>query len=614
MILSPLDIAIVIAFLLLSLGIGVLASRTAGKNSAEFFLSGRSMPWWLLGTSMVATTFSTDTPNLVTNIVRRNGVAGNWEWWAMLLSGMLTVFVYAKLWRRSGLLTDIAFYELRYSGKAAAFLRGFRASYMVFVYGVLGQAAVTLAAMKIAGIMLGLQQPWLVPLIGGGLTAIYSMFGGLKGVLWADFLQFGVAMFGSLAAAYIALSHPQVGGLDGLLANATVATKLSLLPDFSNLDVALSIFVLPLLVFWWSMWYAGSEPGGGAYVVQRILSAKNERHAVGATLFFQFCHYALRPWPWILVALASLIVFPDVESLRRTFPHVPPGDDLGYSAMLTFLPSGLLGLVVASLAAAYMSTISTQLNLMSSYLVNDLYGRFYRPQAAEKERVLVGRLMTVLILCVSGGVALQLENALQVFRVLLQIGAGTGLVFILRWFWWRVNPFSEITAMATAFCAALYFNFIHPALGLAPLKNWQLLLITVALTTTMWLVVTLLTKPTEEGTLRAFYRKVRPGGPGWRALRERAHADGETLPVSPGGWDVPTALLCTAAGCVMVFAALYATGNFIYGKTPMGFALTIVSAAAGIFLLVLWRRLDVQVTVAETAAADGEEAQPKVPV
>jgi SSS family solute:Na+ symporter len=592
--LSPLDWTILAAFIMLSLVIGVLASRTAGKSSAEFFLSGRNMPWWLLGTSMVATTFSTDTPNLVTNIVRRNGVAGNWEWWALLLTGMLTAFIYAKLWRRSGLATDISFYELRYSGKSAAFLRGFRASYMVLVFGVLAQASISLAAIKIAGIMFGVERPLLVVLVGGGVTAIYSMVGGLRGVLWADFFQFGVAMFGSVAAAYIALQLPQVGGLAGLLTHENVLAKTSLLPDFSNIDVALSIFVLPLTVFWWSMWYGGAEPGGAAYVVQRILAAKNEHHAMGATLFFQICHYALRPWPWIVVALASLVVFPDLDSLARAFPAVPAGDDLGYPAMLTFLPSGLLGLVVASLAAAYMSTISTQLNLMSSYVVNDLYARFYRPEAGEKERVRVGRVATVVLVTLSGFVALQLETSLQVFRLLLQIGAGTGLVFLLRWFWWRVNAFSEITAMAAALTSASYFNFIHAQLGFDPLKNWQVLLITIGATTTAWLVVTLLTPPVEEPVLRRFYREVRPGGPGWARVRQRAVHDGSPLPENGRGWDVPRGLLCAALGCVVVYATLFATGQWIYGRTVAALVLMMVAVVAGFTLQKLWRGLDIE--------------------
>ena len=590
MILTTLDLAIIVGFMGLSLVIGIIASRTAGKDSAEFFLSGRNMPWWLLGTSMVATTFSTDTPNLVTNIVRRNGVAGNWEWWALLLTGMLTVFVYAKLWRRSGLLTDISFYELRYSGRSAAFLRGFRATYMVLVLGILAQASISLAAIKIGGIMLGVS-PWVIVVVGGGITAVYSMFGGLKGVLWADFFQFGVAIFGAFAAAYIALNHPQVGGFEGLLSHENVIAKTALVPDFSNLDLALSIFVLPLTVFWWSMWYGGSEPGGASYIAQRILSAKNERHAMGATLFFQVVHYALRPWPWIIVALASLVVFPDLESLRQAFPSVPVGDDLGYPAMLTFLPPGLMGLVVASLAAAYMSTISTQLNLMSSYVVNDLYGRFYRPEAREKERVLTGRIATLLIVCLSGFVALQLESALQAFRILLQIGAGTGLVFLLRWFWWRVNAFSEITAMGTALIAAIYFNFIHVRLGLAPLQNWQVLLITITLTTVTWIAVTLLTPPADEAILRRFYRKVRPGGPGWAEVRRRAQQEGEPLSEAPGGWDVPIGLLCAALGSIMIYSILFATGHWIYGRTPSALALTIAAVISAIALLILWRRI-----------------------
>ncbi|MGH8021729.1 MAG: sodium:solute symporter family protein [Opitutaceae bacterium] len=605
MILSNLDLAVIAGFLLLSFVIGIAASRTAGKNSTEYFLSGRNMPWWLLGTSMVATTFSTDTPNLVTNIVRRNGVAGNWEWWALLLTGMLTVFVYAKLWRRSGLLTDISFYELRYSGRSAAFLRGFRAGYMVLVSGILAQASITLAAIKIAGIMLGIESPWAIVVVCGGITAVYSMSGGLKGVLWADFFQFGVAMFGAIAAAWVALNHPQVGGLAGLFSHDNVMAKTAAIPDFGNMDLALSIFVLPLTVFWWSMWYGGAEPGGAAYVAQRILSAKNERHAMGATLFFQICHYALRPWPWILVALASLVVFPDLESLRKAFPSVPVGDDLGYSAMLTFMPSGLLGLVVASLAAAYMSTISTQLNLASSYVVHDLYGRFYRPQAGEKERVLVGRLATVLMVCLSGFVALQLETALQVFRLLLQIGAGTGLVFLLRWFWWRVNPLSEITAMAVALTAAIYFNFIHTRLGPPSMPHWQVLIITVGLTTIAWIAVTLSTRPAEEAVLRRFCRKVRPGGPGWAAVRRRAEQDGKPLPGSSGRWDVPTSLVCAGLGCIMVYSALFATGQWIYGNIVSALVLTALAAGAGLGLLAAWRSLS-------TGSDDAGEGSPGV--
>ncbi|MDX1673152.1 MAG: sodium:solute symporter family protein [Longimicrobiales bacterium] len=590
MILSTLDLAIILSVMALSLVIGILASRKAGKDSAQFFLSGRNMPWWLLGTSMVATTFSTDTPNLVTDIVRRHGVAGNWEWWALLLTGMLTVFVYAKLWRRSGLLTDISFYELRYSGKPAAFLRAFRAGYMVLVFGILAQAAITLAAIKIAGIMIGVQ-PLTVVLVGGGITALYSMSGGLRGVVWADLFQFGIAIFGSVAAAYVALTHPQVGGLDGLLGHANVVAKTALVPSFDDMDLAMSIFVLPLTVFWWSMWYGGSEPGGAAYIVQRILSAKDERHAMGATLFFQVVHYAVRPWPWIIVALASLIVFPDLESLAAAFPTAPPGHDLGYPAMLTFMPPGLLGIVVASLAAAYMSTISTQLNLMSSYVVNDLYGRFYRPEADERERVLVGRIATVLFVLLAGFVALQLQSALQVFRLLLQIGAGTGLVFLLRWFWWRVNAFSEIAAMATALTTAVYFNFVHEPLGFAPLRSWQILLTTVVLTTTTWLVVTLLTRPSDDRVLRRFYQKVRPGGPGWTVVRARAVEAGDALPEG-GGWDVPIGLVCAGLGAIAVYSTLFSVGYWLYGRMGPALALTTLAVVAALVLARLWPRLE----------------------
>lgn len=600
MILSSTDLAIIAGFLLLSCVISIFAGRTAGKNSAEYFLSGRNMPWWLLGASMVATTFSTDTPNLVTNIVRRNGVAGNWEWWALLLSGMITVFVYARLWRRSRLMTDIEFYELRYSGKPAAFLRSFRASYMIFVMGVLSQAGISLAAIKVAGVMLGIQNPWIVVVIGGGGTALYSMIGGLKGVLWSDFFQFGVAMVGAVGAAWVAVNHPMVGGLHGLLTHANVVAKAQLLPDFSDLDVAIPIFILPLTVFWWSMWYGGAEPGGAAYVVQRILSAKDERHAMGATLMFQVCHYALRPWPWILVALASLVVYPDVASLHRQFPYVPAGDDLGYPAMLSFLPSGLRGITVASLAAAYMSTLSTQFNLTSSYFVNDLYARFFRPEATEKEKVRVGRISILVVVVISSFVALRLQSSFQVFRLVLQIGAGTGAVFLLRWFWWRINAWSEISALGAALLAAVYFNVSHDHLGPIALPHWGVLLLTVAFTSAAWIVVTFATAPTDEATLRKFVRHVRPGGPGWARFAAEGGA-------GSGTWQVPLGLLSAALGCIGVYCVLFATGSWLYGNTAMAVGLLALGLLAGWPLARWWRRLHVAPDGSgEPAGADGD--------
>ncbi len=596
MVLQGIDWGIIISFFLLSLIIGLAVSRTAGKSASEFFLSGRNMPWWLLGISMVATTFSSDTPNLVTDIVRQNGVAGNWVWWAFLLTGMLTVFVYAKLWRRSRVMTDLEFYELRYSGWPAAFLRGFRALYLGVFFNVLIMATVSLAIIKIGGVMLKLT-PVETLLLASLVTVIYSALGGLRGVLITDFFQFTIAMAGSIGAAVVALRLPQVGGFGALLASDRVFPKLSLLPDFSNTEALLTILVLPLAVQWWSVWYPGAEPGGGGYIAQRMLSAKSEKHAVGATLFFNAAHYALRPWPWIIVALCSLIVFPNLESLRDAFPQVAPGvlrHDLAYPAMLTFLPSGLLGLVVASLIAAYMSTISTHLNWGSSYVVNDFYKRFLNPGADEKKLVFVGRVSTFALMVLAGLMALVLSSALQAFHILLQIGAGTGLLFILRWFWWRVNPYSELTAMAVSFLVAIYLQLIHPRLGFALLSTPVQLVVGVGITTVCWITVTLLTKPTDKKTLRSFYRLVQPGGPGWRKVVEEARKENDPVETTERGWDVPTGIICMVLGCFAVYSALFATGNWIYGRYPLAAVLTGIAVVSTFVLTRAWKKLRLQ--------------------
>ena len=398
MTLTTLDWTIVFAYFTLSLAVGIWASKQAGKDTKSFFLAGRNMPWWLLGVSMVATTFSTDTPNLVTDLVRQNGVSGNWAWWAFLLTGMLTVFIYAKLWHRSGVLTDIEFYELRYSGNAAAFLRGFRALYLGLVFNVLVMGAVSLAAVKFGEIVLG-WPGWVTLTIACSITLAYSTLGGLKAVIITDFVQFSLAMIGSIWAMIYILGLEQIGGLSNLIAHANVVDKLALIPDLSDPDIWVPILLVPLAVQWWASYYPGSEPGGGGYIAQRMFSAKDEKNAVSATLFFNVAHYALRPWPWILIALSSLIVFPELSDIKAAFPNLPAdklGHDVAYPALLTLLPSGLLGLVAASLIAAFMSTMSTQLNLGASYLVNDFYHRFIKPDASEKHLVNVGRLFTVL--------------------------------------------------------------------------------------------------------------------------------------------------------------------------------------------------------------------------
>ena len=515
--LAQVDWIILGGFLALSLFIGLRVSRSAGSDFSSFFLAGRRQPWWLLGVSMVATTFSTDTPNLVADIVRGNGVLGNWTWWAFLLSGMLTVFLYAKLWRRSGVSTDVEFYEIRYSGRAAAFLRAFRGVYLGLVFNVLIMAAVTLAAIKIGAVMFA-WSPVQTVILAASVTLAYSALGGLRGVLLTDLVQFAMAMIGSVAATIHILGLPEIGGLRGLIGNAAVRDKLAFWPTLETMswtDLA-PVFLIPLLVQWWAAYYPGSEPGGGGYLVQRMLSAKNEDHALGATLLFNVLHYAVRPWPWILVALASVIVFPGLEDIQQRFPHVPEGvvrNDLAYPAMLTFLPAGMLGLVVTSLAAAYMSTMSTSVNWGSSILVSDVYRRFFRPEASERRLVWAGRLFTVLLMVVACAVSLVVESALEVFGILLQIGAGTGLLYLLRWFWWRVNAATEIVAMVASFSVAVILRLADTGL-----EGWEELVAGVGLTTLCWLPCAFLAPPTDQATLASFYAKVRPGGPGWRGV------------------------------------------------------------------------------------------------
>ncbi len=592
--LHPSDWLSIIVFFIFSLVVGIAVAKRAGSSSSEFFLSGRNMPWWLLGFSMVATTFATDTPNLVTDLVRNHGVSGNWLWWAFLLTGMLTVFVYARLWRRCGLLTDLEFYELRYSGKAAAFLRGFRALYLGLFFNIIIMAAVTLAAIKLGGVLFGLS-PIKTITIAALITVVYSAIGGLRGVLVTDLFQFFIAMCGSVAAAYYVLGLPEVGGLRNLVSQVSLQGSLGIMPDFSDPNTFVPLFIIPLAVQWWSVWYPGAEPGGGGYIAQRMLAAKDENHAVKATLLFNVAHYALRPWPWIIVALCSLMVFPDLASLREAFPRIDPSivkHDLAYAAMLTFLPHGLLGLVLASLIAAYMSTISTHLNWGSSYLVNDFYKRFIKPGAGEKELVLAGRISTLLLMIIAGALALCLSNSLQAFNIMLQVGAGTGLLFILRWFWWRINAVSEISAMIISFLVAVYFEFVHQSLGFPAFPDWQKLTIGVAVTTTGWILATLITRPTDRRTLIGFCRLVRPGGPGWRTVLENA----DPADLAPGQkdapWNVPGSLLCMLLGCVAVYSALFATGYWIYANYLPALFLSCSSLISTWYLIIIWRRIE----------------------
>ena len=593
MTLSTLDWGIIILFFALTLVIGIVVSRKAGTSTTEFFLSGRNMPWWLLGISMVATTFSADTPNLVTDIVRKNGVSGNWVWWAFLLTGMLTVFVYAKLWRKSGVVTDLEFYELRYSGKGAAFLRGFRALYLGVFFNIMIMASVCLAAIKIGSVLLGFTAIETL-VIASTITVLYSSLGGLKGVVITDFFQFILAMGATFWATYYIIDLPQIGTLENLLTHPNVVPKLDFIPDFQQREVFITLFILPIAVQWWSVWYPGAEPGGGGYIAQRMLSAKDEKNAVWATLLFNFAHYALRPWPWILIALASLIIFPDIQSIQLAFPNIDPSivkDDLAYPAMMTFLPAGLIGLIVASLIAAFMSTISSHLNWGSSYVVYDFYQRFVKPDASEKELVKIGRLSTVVLMIASALFALLLSNALEAFQILLQIGAGTGLLFIMRWFWYRINAYSEVTAMTVSFILALYFKLIHVKLGFDPIANDIQLVLGVAITTVSWVVVTLLTSPSDKTTLNEFYKITQPGGPGWDKVVSDAKEDGIDLDTEKRAWNVPTGILCMLVGSVGIYGALFSTGYFIYGEYLEGLILFSVTILAFFLLRKLMKKL-----------------------
>ena len=584
MTLSSLDWSIVSAYFAISLAVGLWASKKAGQDTQSFFLAGRNMPWWLLGVSMVATTFSTDTPNLVTDLVRQKGVSGNWVWWAFLLTGMLTVFVYARLWKRSGVMTDVEFYELRYSGKAAAFLRGFRALYLGLVFNVLVMGAVSLAAIKFGGIVLG-WPGWLTLTIACSITLAYSTLGGLKAVIITDFLQFMLAMIGSVWAAVYVLGLKQVGGLSKLLSHENVVDKISLFPDMSDPNIWVPILLVPLAVQWWASYYPGAEPGGGGYIAQRIFSAKNESHAVKASLFFNIAHYALRPWPWIIIALSSLVMFPELSDLQQAFPDIPKdklGHDIAYPAMLTLLPTGLLGLVAASLIAAFMSTMSTQVNLGASYLVNDYYRRFIDPDASERKLVWIARLFTIISIGLGAGLGLMLTNASQAFSLLLLLGAGTGLIYILRWFWWRINAYTEIVAMISSLIIAVYFNFIHDSLGVLPLESWQKIVIGALLTTVVWIIATFLTPPDDEETLKYFVKKVNPGGPGWSSYSQYVDAS-DTKP-----WPIPRGILMMVLGCIAVYSLLLGTGFWLYGQAGMGALLTVVFGVAVILLLRLW--------------------------
>ena len=571
--LATLDIWIIALSLAVAFVPALLMARRAGRSTAEFFTSGRAAPWWLVGVSMVATTFSTDTPNLVTNLVREHGVANNWAWWSFLLTGMATVMFYARMWRRSGVLTDLEFYEIRYAGRAASVVRCFRAVYLGLVFNVVIMAMVNLAAVKIANLLLGWPM-WQTLAVSAVLNILFAASSGLWGVLVADFIQFGIAMAGSFAAAWFALQRPEVGGLAGLIERTPPGT-LAMLPDPSDWTLTLSVLVMPLLVQWWSVWYPGAEPGGGSYIAQRMLAARSERDALAGTLLFNVAHYALRSWPWIIVALASLLVFPTLDDIRRAFPQVDPtliGHDIAYPAMLSFLPAGWLGLVIAGLVAAYVSTIVTHLNWGTSYLVHDLYRRFMRPAESERHYVLIGRIVTALLMLVAALFTTALESARQGFTLLLSIGAGTGLIYLLRWYWWRINAQAEVAAMLGSLLVAVGFEVARHAGH--EVAGHLVVLLTAVITTLVWVLVTLLTRPTDDATLLAFYRLVRPAGPGWTRIRALAG-------IGPSPDSLPQAMLGWVLGCGLVYCALFGTGAVLYGRTTAAWIFGVTGVLCG---------------------------------
>ena len=628
--------------------------KRAGKSTSEFFASGRSVPWWLAGLSMVATTFSSDTPNFVTDVVRRQGVAGNWCWWAYVLTGVATVFFYARLWRRSGVMTDLEFYEVRYSGQAASVVRGFRAIYLGFFFNCLIMAAVNLAACKIAGVLFGLTQ-WKTLLAIGLLNVVFAAHSGLWGVLVIDMIQFFIKMTAVIAAAYFALKMPAVGGLHGLVEKLTAPKLgpdgktmihyLNILPDFkNNWDIAIAIFIMPIAVQWWATWYPGAEPGGGSYIAQRMLASKSEKDSLGAVLFFNVAHYVLRPWPWILVGLCSLVVYPQLSDIKAAFPNLDPSlinHDIAYPVMLVkCLPMGFIGLMVGGLIAANSSTILTHLNWGASYLVHDFYRRFMVKNAPEKHYVWAGRCSTVLLFLVSSALVFALNSAKDTFDIILQVGAGTGLLYLVRWFWWRINAWCEVIAMISSFGISVVIfvcNKLHAAavkdaalatinslyatqpellkakidaatanLGSVPafIPSAQGLILTVILTTACWVLAAYLAPATDRQTLIDFYKKVRPFGPGWNPIRKAAGITGTEGQAT--GENIPLALLGWSTGCAMIWSALFTVGNFLYGRTGMAFALLavfIISSSVLMFVInKLWTGMGIDAAEAKRVA------------
>ncbi len=601
--LQLIDWVIVLATLLICFVPALFFGKRAGKSTSEFFASGRSVPWWLAGLSMVATTFSSDTPNWVTEQVRKFGVAGNWQWWAFVLTGVATVFFFARLWRRSGVMTDLEFYELRYSGKAASVVRGFRAVYLGLFFNCFIMGMVTLAACKIANILFGLP-PWQTIIFCGILNVVFASHSGLWGVLVIDMVQFFIKMTAVVAAAYFSLK--QVGGLSLLVEklghlqvvmpeggqpvmsaiDGTGQPILNILPNFNMYQLALMIFIMPIAIGWWANWYPGAEPGGGSYIAQRMLASKSEKDSLGGTLFFNLAHYVLRPWPWIITALCSIIVYPDLASIKAAFPNADPnliGHDSAFPAMLKFLPVGFVGLMVGGLIAANSSTILTHLNWGSSYLVHDLYRRFINPTATEKHYVNTGRVCTVGLYLFAALLSTMMSSAQQAFQLLLSIGAGTGLLYIVRWFWSRVSAWCEVTAMAASLISAAGFPYLEKIGVLPHLGFAKITILQVGFTTICWLIAAFVAPQTERAKLIAFYKKVHPAGPGWTAVRKEAGVSEATAALH--GDHMGKATLGWVSGCIVIWSSLFAIGNFLYGRTQPAMILTAVFIVSGGVLL-----------------------------
>ena len=594
--LTPFDYFVIAGLLAICFVPAFFFSRRSGKSTAEFFASGRAVPWWLAGLSMVATTFSSDTPNLVTDIVRRQGVAGNWQWWAFTLTGLATVFFYARLWRRSGVMTDLEFYELRYSGEAAGLVRGFRAIYLGLFFNCIIIATVNLAACKIANILFGLPR-WETLLGIGILNVIFAAQSGLWGVLVIDMIQFFVKMAAVIAAAYFAVIQPQVGGLHGMVTQLEKLrgpgglNYLNMLPDFrSNWDLTVAVFIMPIAVQWWSVWYPGAEPGGGSYIAQRMLASKSEKDSLGGVLFFNLAHYVLRPWPWILVGLCSILVYPQLADIKTAFPNMDPrllGNDIAYPAMLHFMPVGWIGLMIGGLIAANSSTILTHLNWGASYLVHDFYRRFINKTATEKHYVRMGRLATVLLFCCGGAVTFVLGTAKDAFDIILLVGAGTGLLYMVRWFWWRVNAWCEVVAMISSFVVSVFWLVL--ARNGVDVSSHVQLLSTIGFTTVCWLTAAYVGPQTDRRTLIDFYIKTRPAGPGWSAIRREAELAGRLPPATMD--NIPMAILGWVAGCTVIWSALFTVGNILYGRWPYVIGLAVVVVISGGMLIFVVSRL-----------------------